>query len=425
MSHQVPDSTAAQTATAPHERIAGVDVARALAVFGMFTVHLGVGSIGLVGGDPAEAFHTLTRGNSSALFAFLAGVSLALMTGRGVPLSGTPLSRAAGRILVRAVALALLGGALDLLDAPVAVILTYYGGYFVLALPLLRLRARALMVTAAIIGVVGPQASFVGRSLFIEGTTVREGSISGIADFLATGYYPACTFMAFVVAGMAVGRLDLRSPRVRGWLAGAGAVLSALGYAGSWVLLYPLGGLDRLMGVELRGVGGEDPSTMDPSLRDPMRRWMAERLHDLHGEVPTDSAWWLLVATPHSGTSFEIAGAIGTSLLVLTGCMALADIAGAVLRPLAAAGAMALTIYAGHIVVIAWLGASAQDFAPFRLEAFVAGSLVFAMVWQAVFGRGPLERVLGWLADGAVKLAGLPDEEDRDPPGPGSERRVG
>ncbi|CAM3941460.1 heparan-alpha-glucosaminide N-acetyltransferase domain-containing protein [Nocardiopsis rhodophaea] len=392
MSQQVSGAAPESAAVALPGRIAGIDAARALAIFGMFTVHLGVGAIGLLDVDAAEVVHGLARGRSSALFAFLAGVSLALMTGRGAPLSGAPLHRVSARILVRVVALALLGGVVDLLGAPVAVILTYYAGFFLLALPLLKLRAPALAAAAAAVGLLGPQVSFLLRDE-LRLASAHASSIDGLADFLLTGYYPACTFMAFVIAGLAVGRLELTAPRVRLRLAGVGAGLVALGYGASWLLVYPLGGLQRLVAE-----AGPDLTGVDPALLGPIRAWMVEQIYDLHGQVPTDSVWWLLVASPHSGTSFEIAGALGVALLVLVGCMALTDVAGAVLYPLAAAGAMALTLYVGHIVAMALFGMSFLDVAPFRLELFVIASLTFATLWRLLVGRGPLEQGLTWLA---------------------------
>ncbi|GAB3454539.1 hypothetical protein GCM10027570_34860 [Streptomonospora sediminis] len=407
MSQQIPHRGSEPSREARDGRIAGIDVARALAVFGMFTVHLGVGSIGVFGGDAfgeaaAETLHGLTRGRSSALFAFLAGVSLALMTGRTRPLAGTALQAARARILVRALVLAVLGLLLDLSGAPIAVILTYYAGFFLLALPLLRLRAPALGAIAAAIAVLGPVLSYLVRGAMGE-PGARVSSIGGVTDFLLTGYYPAASFMAFVVAGMAAGRLDLRAPRVRAALAAGGAGLALVGYGGSWLLLYPLGGIDRLLQARLGG--SFDLAGTDPVLRGPMRSDVAADLGDLHGQVPTDSLWYLVVASPHSGTGFEIAGAVGTALLVLVACMAATDLAAAPLYPLAAAGSMALTIYTGHVLVIAALGFSAQDIAPFRLEAFVLGSLLSAALWRLALGRGPLERALGSAGDAVAELA--------------------
>ncbi|RCV53516.1 hypothetical protein DEF28_10310 [Marinitenerispora sediminis] len=381
-----------------------MDAARALAVFGMFTVHLGAGAVGLLDGDTAEALHQLTRGRSSALFAFLAGLSLALMSGRGTPPSGDRLHRLTARLLVRAVVLALLGGLLDLLNTPIAVILAYYGGFFVLALPLLRLRAAALAALAVGVGLVGPQLSFAVRAAMGDQGYV-EGSIASVGDFLLTGYYPACTFMAFVLAGMAVGRLDLRALRVRLALAGTGLGLLLLGYGGSWLIMYPLGGIDRLAAEQVADYyGGAAVVPDDPAMRGVLREWMAEQLNSLHGAVPTDSPLWLAAASPHSGTTFEIAGAVGTALLVLTGCLVLADLLGPVLYPLTAAGSMALTVYVGHIAMIAWLAASTEDAAPFRLEMFVVSALLLASVWRALLGRGPLEWALGRLGTAAGDL---------------------
>ncbi|WP_017536837.1 heparan-alpha-glucosaminide N-acetyltransferase domain-containing protein [Nocardiopsis halophila] len=396
-----------QAAPAARERIAGVDAARALAVFGMLTVHLGVGSLGLaglLGQEAADTFHGLARGRSSALFAFLAGLSLALMTGRTRPLPGPDLRRPMARILVRAIVLALLGMFLDLLDAPVAVILAYYAGFFVLALPLLRLGPAALACTAAAIAVAGPQASFAIRSA-MGGTGFRENSIGGITDLLLTGYYPAFTFMAFVVAGMAVGRLDLAATRVRIGMVCTGAGLALLGYGGSWLLLFPLGGVDRLASDVAASTWGT--SDLDTAALEPMRDWVVEEMGNMHGQVPTDSPVWLLIASPHSGTSYEAIGAIGTSLLVLTACLFAAERARVLLYPLSAAGAMALTVYAGHIVVMAIGGMSFEDVAPFRWEAFVGTALVACTAWKLLLGRGPLERALGWLGDRGADL--VPD----------------
>ncbi|SKA17209.1 Protein of unknown function [Marinactinospora thermotolerans DSM 45154] len=398
--------TGTQEAVRPDSgRIVGVDVARALAVFGMFTVHLGVGASGLLSDPAMETLHDLARGRSSALFAFLAGVSIALLSGRTVPLTGPPLHRAAARILVRAVILALLGGLLDLLDTPIAIILAYYGGFFLLALPLLRLRAPALAAIAVGIGLLGPQVSYLLRSVLGE-EGARQGSIGGITDLLLTGYYPVCTFMAFVVAGMAVGRLDLRAVSTRVGLAATGLGLVLLGYGGSWVLLRPLGVLDRLVVAEMTAYGyygpGDTAFLSDADLG-PLRAWMVEQIASLHGTVPTTSPLWLLVASPHSGTSFEVAGATGTALMVLAACLVAADLLGRGLYPLFAAGSMALTLYTGHILVLAVTDADYGPLSGCPLEAFVVGGLLFATLWRALLGRGPLERALAVVGEAAAR----------------------
>ena len=67
------------------DRLVGVDVARCLALLGMVATHV------LAERDPDGSLTTaqwLAGGRASALFAVLAGVSLALMTGRSTPVRG-------------------------------------------------------------------------------------------------------------------------------------------------------------------------------------------------------------------------------------------------------------------------------------------------------------------------------------------------
>lgn len=404
-------------------RIDGIDVARALAVFGMFVVHMGVDSLGLLSPEGyAWDLHGLVRGNSSALFAFLAGVSLAMMTGRTRPVRGLPLRRAVVRILVRALLIGLLGVVLDGLAVPVAVILTYYAGFFVLALPLATFRAGALWTVAGVLAVLGPPASYLLRDTFVT-QEPRTGAVTSFGEFFLTGYYPAITFMVFVFAGMAVGRLDLGATVVRLRLLVTGVAVTVFGYLGSWVMMYPLGGLDRLVEVNASPEGRSVGAVDDPQLLENVRAGVLEEAASISGQVPTDSWWWLTVNTPHTGTTFEIAEAVGQALIVLVVCMWLAERARILLYPLTSVGRMPLTIYSGHIFVLAVIVAADEQWqTPWLLEGFVLGSIVFAVAWRLLVSeRGPAEMALGLAGDGAVVLydenrpKGRSDDERRPP----------
>ncbi|MEU3016835.1 heparan-alpha-glucosaminide N-acetyltransferase domain-containing protein [Nocardiopsis sp. NPDC007018] len=404
-------------------RVDGIDAARALAVFGMFAVHLGVVSFGLLPEEQGWELHSLVRGNSSALFAFLAGLSLALMTGRTAPVEGVRLREAVVRVLARALLIGVLGLVLDSFAVPVAIILTYYAGYFVLALPLLRARAAPLWAAAGALALLGPVVSFALRLEFFP-AGVRTGAVTSLTEFLLTGYYPAITFMVFVIAGMAVGRTDLTSTAVRVRLAVGGAVAAASGYLGSWVLLQPLGGLDRLTEAEHPFLEGRPLSSLDPGYAEDLRYATTDHAHSISGQVPTDSWWWLAVNTPHTGTTFEILEAVGQALVVLVVCVVLAERLPRVLYPLTSVGRMPLTVYTGHILVLAVVVAlhpEGSASGSWYLEYFVVGSLVFASLWRWAVGRGPLETGLGAFADAAVDYAGV-GRSDRPGPGPDGER---
>lgn len=402
------DDTGTDSGARPpaRRRIDGIDAARALAVFGMFAVHLGVVSFGLLPEEQGWELHSLVRGNSSALFAFLAGVSLALMTGRTRPVEGDPLRRAVVRILARALLIGLLGFVLDAFAVPVAIILTYYAGFFVLALPLLRARAALLWAAAGALALLGPVVSFLLRQdLFPEG--FRAGALSSFTEFFLTGYYPAITFMAFVIAGMAVGRTDLTATAVRVRMAVGGAVTAAVGYLGSWVLLNPLGGLDRLTEAHSTFLNGSPLSSVDPETAGELRDNTIDAANSISGQVPTDSWWWLAVNTPHTGTTFEIFEAVGQALIVLVVCMLLAERLPRLMYPLTSVGRMPLTVYSGHILVLAVIVALHPENAaggPWYLEWFILGSLFFASLWRWAVGRGPFEIALGRFADSTVDL---------------------
>ncbi|MFD6952368.1 hypothetical protein A6A08_09510 [Nocardiopsis sp. TSRI0078] len=417
-------SAAPVGAPSPKVRIDGIDAARALAVFGMFVVHLGVESMGLLSPENhAWDLHSLVRGNSSALFALLAGVSLAMMTGRTDPVGGDPLRRAAVRILTRAALIGVLGLMLDLMAVPVAVILTYYAGFFVLALPLARLRSGMLWTAAGTLAVVGPPVSFLLRDSFFP-PVPRTGAVTSFAEFFLTGYYPAVTFMVYVFAGMAVGRTDLTALAVRLRLLAAGAVLLVLGHAGSWLLLYPMGGLDRLVETSGPSLTGLSPDMVtDPEVVEEVRYAVTDKMESISGQVPTDSWWWLAIGTPHTGTTFEMAEAVGQGLVVLVVCMFLCDRLRVLMYPLTSVGRMPLTVYTGHILALAVV-ISVSGFEwhqPWLLEQFVLASLLFATLWRLVVGRGPAELVLGEAAAGMVSLV----EERRAAGGPSGGRPGG
>ncbi|SDQ19974.1 DUF1624 domain-containing protein [Actinopolyspora saharensis] len=154
--------------TANTGRLVGLDIARGLAVLGMFAAHAG----------PPGWLYTLVSGRSAALFAVLAGVSLALLSGGPQPVTGRNRTATAVRIAVRALVLFVIGLVLTTLNVPAMVILAFYGVLFVLAIPVLRLRTTALASLAAVFAVAAPIASFLIRSTTPRGRQSATPPIS-------------------------------------------------------------------------------------------------------------------------------------------------------------------------------------------------------------------------------------------------------
>ncbi|MGK5628163.1 DUF418 domain-containing protein [Streptomyces sp. URMC 123] len=374
-------------------RLIGLDLARALAVFGMFAAH--VGPDPSVGG-PVGAAMELSHGRASALFATLAGLSLALMTGRREPKAGLERRQAMARIVLRAAVLLALAGALAAYGSPVDVILSYYAVYFLLALPFLRLRARALAVAAAVWAVGGPLLSFGARALVGHGTWAEAlgswvplGPTVGDAllTVLLSGSYPAMTWMPFVLTGLALGRADLTAARLRRRLAVAGPALAVTGYGLSWLIVRAWDGARAAIesgGHVPGGRLGRGAGVWETGFEQSV--------------VPTDTPAWLLVASPHSGTPFEVIGNMGVAVTLIVAALAATDAlrrGRRLLAPVLAVGTMSLTAYVGHIVAIRAFGIDRWVQPPLYVVAlFAAGATAFAALWSRRFRHGPLEGLL-------------------------------
>lgn len=364
-------------------------MARCLALLGMVATHV------LVERDADGSLNftqALAGGRASALFAVLAGVSIALVTGRRRPPTGGTRARASAGLVVRAVLVAAMGLLLGTVDSGIAVILTYYGVLFVLALPFVGLSARALGLLAAGWLVAAPVLSHVVRPTLPErqySSPTWEQLVTDPAGLLAeltfTGYYPAVPWLAYVLAGMAVGRLDLTSRRTATVLA-AGGVVAAVG---ATVVSRTLTARPSV----------QEALLTDPPAPDADAAALLDRIAvGLPGTTPTDGAWqWLLVVAPHTATPFDLLQTTGSALLVVgLALLALSAVGPAGQRATAVffgAGTMTLTLYSLHVL------ARSRDLLPDPLrDSYLFHVLLLlgiGSVFAATRTRGPLEALVG------------------------------
>ncbi|OBY06418.1 hypothetical protein BAE36_14685, partial [Rhizobium leguminosarum bv. trifolii] len=257
------------------------------------------------------------------------------------------------------------------LGTGIAVILKTYGICFLLVLPLYRRSAQQLGLLAAGTALVLPQMRFL---LKLFGP---EGSLNPVFDFMVHGAYPAMTWVPFVIAGMAIARLSLNTQAMHWRLGLEGVALAVLGYGGSWLAL-------RLLPV---------PAVF----REPLDSWWY-----------LDSPWSLLVAAPHSETTFSILGNTGCAMIVLAACWLAMDGLPHLRKlvwPIIAVGSMSLTAYVLHIVGVAYLerimgiDALEEDGSLSVLFGFVVVISTFAVLWLRAFQRGPMEVLMGRITD--------------------------
>jgi len=378
-------------------RIVGVDVARAVALLGMMSVHIlpELDSSGRV-----TAAFVVFAGRSSALFALLAGTGLALATGGRTPRL-RPWRGVSAALLTRAAIVALIGLVLGQLSPPVAVILTNYGLLFVVALAVLAVPVRWLFALAGGWVLASPLLSHLARTSLPRGPgdqpslTLLAHPVELVRALVLTGYYPIAQWTAYLLVGLAVGRLALGRTRTSATLVAVGLTLAVGSRLVSDQLLAH-GGL-----AALRAAG---PASLVPADQTVSQL----QLHGQYGVPPTTTWWWQAVASPHTATAFDLTHTIGSALAVLgvvllltaaaaRGPRTLQKALNAPLAVLAATGSMTLTLYTAHVVGLAGRRLGPTD-PGLLLVVNVVAALVLATLWRAKHARGPVEQLVATAA---------------------------
>ncbi|MBF4613662.1 heparan-alpha-glucosaminide N-acetyltransferase domain-containing protein [Curtobacterium sp. VKM Ac-1376] len=376
--------TAERGASVIGARLQGVDVARAVALLGMMAAHVGGVADQLEWTDPAT-WSAVAHGRPSALFAVLAGVSIGLTSGRTAPPAPPTIGRVRARLAVRAAVVVAIGFVLIALDTPVYVILPTYGVLFLLVVPVLRLRPAPLLGIAACAAVLSPIVATAIAPAYAD---------AGMVGVQLGLVYPVVTFLAYVLVGLAVARSGLGPRRRFPDDAPAACGPCRWGEArGRQVALLASGALVAAAAYVVGAVLAPLPD--DAALAFPGVPYAGA------SSTPAEAlAQLFLSPRDHSSSIVDVIGSAGVAVAVIALCTLVFDgrgrIAERIAFPLAAVGSMPLTIYSGHLVVIALLPAY-----PGSAEAwgwFALGSVVFAMLWRRFLGRGPLERVVGALA---------------------------
>ncbi|KZE22781.1 MULTISPECIES: heparan-alpha-glucosaminide N-acetyltransferase domain-containing protein [Brevibacterium] len=394
----------------PHGRLVGLDAARGLALLTMMITH-----IFPLTDEAMPTWATVFSGRASALFAVLAGCSLVLSTRSTLAATGRLRDVAPG-VLVRAASIIVIGLFLGAITTNLAVILVNYGVMFGIALLFLRLRAWALFTLAGVWMVVSPIVSMWLRSSFglepsyLPMSWTDLGSLENAAlELVLTGYYPILQWMAYILLGMAVAKIDIGKHLTALFV--AGVALFLIGRGASWLLLNVAGGLQELEAVA--AASGADLT--------------AALYVNSYGVTPPDSWWWLAIAGPHSATPFDLISTAGTSLAAIAVCQAAAILLGRrswLLAPLSAPGSMPLTVYAAHVILVEIThpyfqpAPMVESGDPVKLTTEYAihavSFIVFAIVWKLfVSPRGPLEGVIASLVK-AVSPKRPEREESRE-----------
>ena len=362
----------------PPGRLQWLDAARGLALFGMIVTHI----FSLSTDDLEPTWAVVFAGRSSALFAVLAGFSLVLAS-RSRALS--TLGKAIAAAVIRGIIIFAIGLVLGTVSTRLAIILTVYGFLFIAASVLLPLRGRTLAALAAVWLVASPLVSHAVRAHWQLEQDFNVPSLDSLYDpagllqsVVLTGYYPALQWMSYILVGMALAHVPWsRQTAITASAVGLGTAIMAS--AISSLLLVSRGW------EVLSASAAEEPGLLEQATT--YGNW---------GTVPTDTAWWLAVNGPHTGTPPDLVGTAGVAVAVIgVFCLLFTSfpvLAPRLLLPLTAPGSMALTAYSLHVVLLEMTAGMAPT------QEYVTHALVLigiAMVWKALISRrGPLETAI-------------------------------
>jgi len=352
-------------------RIAGYDLARAVAVLAMIPVNFRYLMEAEENGP--QMLVKLTGwldGRPAAAFAVLAGISLALMQrrrNRGGRAQGPRSLRAT--VLKRAAFLYLFGLAFLQIWPPD--ILHFYGVYFALGAFMLSIADRTLWGLAATALAVAT-VLLIGFE-FVPGdgwVDVDEPAfwtpLGLLRNAFIDGYYPVFPWFGFILAGVWLGRRDLTGSARRRIVALASAAVFGLAEAAAVLI---------------------------------------EHLADMHTfvtDIPMIDYFFEAYPFPPTAVYFFSAGS--SAVLMILACISLADNRRLQrwIPPLLAVGRMALSVYvlhiaAGFLLLIATGRLDAENSLTFACVSAASCCVLMVLgsrVWLAYFRQGPLEGLM-------------------------------
>jgi uncharacterized membrane protein len=403
MTSRNPARTSRKTAGQPvTARLHGIDAARGLALLGMMATHLLPTFESNADLTPTWIGLTFS-GRAAALFAVLAGVGLALSTGKHKPLQGPDLSAARRGIALRALVIAAVGLSLGGLEVNLAIILVHYAVLFLCVLPFLGLGLKRLCAWAGgwILG--SPVLAYLLRPWLLAAEPPLQlghnpswedlaTPSSLLADLFFTGYYPVFQWLSYLLVGLIVGRLVLGRAMVPVVLLVGGTIAAVLA---------------KTLGVTaMESWGGR--AALEEVLNSPGYPLESILQVNLTGIAQEGSWWWLASAAPHSATTLDLLHTSAVAVAVIGACLLLGRLAEWVdldlLLPLRGAGAMTLSLYTAHVWVVSGFylkplpAGWTEDGMYF---AHAATAIIVGMVFVLLKWRGPLE----WVGH-AANLAG-------------------
>ncbi|MFB7812588.1 DUF418 domain-containing protein [Paenibacillus chitinolyticus] len=348
-------------------RVSGLDLARALSIFGMIVVNYKIAMMA-DGSGPSwlAGFAGLFEGRASAVFVVLAGIGISLMTRKAR--RGDEPELAKQKLVLRKRSAYLLALGLFLLALGwTADILHYYALFLFAASFLIRSSDRFLAgaaVTAVLAGQCAQLALNYGAGWDAAFHSYTDfWTVGGfIRNLFFNGFHPALPWFAFFLTGMLIGRLDLTDPSVRAKRVTASLIVFAACELISRLAM-------KLSSAAVGEAGGR----------------------------------YLFETKPMPPNMLYMISATSTAVLVIFACIYVMEkLPGRrMLTALVHTGQMALSHYILHVVAglglleaLGMLENGSLSFSVAYSIGYFAAAVGASLLWRRKFTRGPLEALM-------------------------------
>jgi len=355
-------------------RIAGYDLARAIALLGMIFVNIKYQMEAEDYGTPLQIWlSNLIDGRPAVTFVILAGAGLSLLnlcprrSNKSTPV------KAYSTILKRAAFLFLLGLAFSRIWH--ADILHFYGVYFAVAVFLLNSSGRTLFTVAMAAWIItiifAYHFNFFALSAVEDIWAPEFWTGKGFVENLFfSGCYPVFPWVMYFILGMWLGRQNISDRRLQ-----------------KKILLF------AVLMVVISGTCA----------------WMVENIIITESTLERFPLIFFLIGTdPFSLSIPAVFSTSGTALLIIVLSIMAAQKAGTSkwLKPFLAASQMSLTLYIAQIGICQFLlmavgqadRANPLSYAWLWAAVFNMAALALAYFWVNHFERGPFEKLLRWIS---------------------------
>ncbi|GAF12498.1 membrane protein [Bacillus sp. JCM 19045] len=360
-----------------NNRMEGLDLARALAMFGMILVNFMIVTGAKGNGHPLlVGFTNLFEGRAAATFVTLAGIGIALMTRKTRVSRDKNLVRSVQASLWKRSVFLFILGLLLYMGGWTGDILHYYGVYMAIAAVLILATKKKIIVTTVSIVLIAQVYQMVfpymsgwsSTKPFLE--YLDFWTVTGFfRNLLFNGHHPVFPWICFLLIGMVVGRLDLVNHGVR----------------------------KAIMIVSL----------LTLTVTELLSRVLIDSLSN--SIITIERATFLFNTNAYPPNGLYILSNTSSALLVILLSIYVAEKfnQAKLIRSLIYTGQLALTHYISHVAVgigllvildrvILFNGFEPQPLSFTFMYAcmYFTGSILFSVLWRLRFKRGPVEWVM-------------------------------